>query len=341
VAQALVMSGALPGVSYVVTIYNKAPHLEGVMRSLANQAGEFERQYILIDDGSTDGSGELAARIVAGLPNAMLIRQENSGPSVAVNRGLEHVRLPFTQVIDGDDILAPYASRVLMKAALKSGCAGIWGRNIWYGSDAEIVFPPEPREIAVTVLDDALYWVIRIGHAGGSTYILDSATLMRAGGCDERVFVQDQSLPQRIAALAPIGIVDHLICMGPRDDPGRLMKRPVQQEHDQSLTAILTLADHPELPSRFRRLVQKQVTGRAWKYARRHRGAGPFSRNFRLFLAARLPCVRLGNETLLGCLEAYPRGGEVRLMPAIAARNAARASADAVPARQSAARNGR
>jgi hypothetical protein len=335
------MSDALPGVSYVVTIYNKAAHLEGVMRALANQAGAFERQFILVDDGSTDGSAELAARIAASLPNAMLIRQENLGPSIAVNRGLAHVRLPFTQVIDGDDILAPYASRLLMKAALESGCAGIWGRNIYYATPSEIVFPPEPGDPKVTVLDDALYWVIRIGHAGGSTYILDSATVKRVGGCDERVFVQDQSLPQRIAAAAPIGIVDHVICMGPRDDPGRLMKRPVQQEHDQSLTAILTLADHPDLPARFRRLVQKQVTGRAWKHAARHQGAGPLSRNFALFLAARLPCVRLGDDTLLAALEAYPRGREVRLMPEIAARSAARASADWDPARQSAARNGR
>ncbi len=78
----------LPGVSYVVTIYNKAPYLEGVVRALAGQDGDFERQYVLVDDGSTDDSGALAARLVAGLPNRTLIRQPNAGPSVAVNRGI-------------------------------------------------------------------------------------------------------------------------------------------------------------------------------------------------------------------------------------------------------------
>ena len=239
----------LPGVSYVVTIYNKAPYLEGVVRALAGQAGEFERQYILVDDGSTDGSGEIAARLVGGLPNAHLIRQENRGPSVAVNRGLEKASLPFTQIVDGDDVLAPYASRLLLRAARESGCGAIYGRNNWYGTPDELHFPPEPEHVAVRVLDDALYTIIRIGHAGGSTYILETDALKRAGGADERVFVQDQSLPQRMSFVAKIGFVDQLICMGPRDEPGRLMKFPVQQQHDQSLTALLTLKDHPELAS--------------------------------------------------------------------------------------------
>lgn len=331
----------LPGVSYVVTIYNKAPYLEGVVRALAGQAGEFERQYILVDDGSTDGSGELAARLASNLAGAHVIRQDNRGPSVAVNRGIEKASLPFTQIIDGDDILAPYATRLLLGAALESGCGAVYGRNAYYRAGEAPVFPPEPQNVAVRVLDDALYTIIRIGHAGGSTYILDTAALKRAGGADERVFVQDQSLPQRMAFVAKIGFIDAIICMGPRDEPGRLMKFPVQQQHDQSLTALLTLKDHPELPARLRRLVQKQVTGRAWKYAARHGGASPLSRYFGLFLAARLPGIALGEAALFSTLAAFPRGSAVRLMPDSAARSAARASADAAPARRSAARTGR
>ncbi len=51
------MSAPLPGVSYIVTIYNKAPYLEGVIRALAAQEGGFERQCVLTSmSGSTDGS---------------------------------------------------------------------------------------------------------------------------------------------------------------------------------------------------------------------------------------------------------------------------------------------
>ncbi len=336
------MSAALPGVTYIVTIYNKASYLEDVIGALAQQEGGFERQYVLVDDGSTDGSAEIAARLARNLANARFIRQgENYGPSLAVNRGLAEAKLPFTHIIDGDDVLAPYATKTLLQAALKSGCGAVYGRNAYYGSPAELRFSAEPADVAVTVLSDALYHVIDIGHAGGSTYILDTELFRRAGGCDERVFVQDQSIPQRMALAAPMGLVDCLICMGPRNEPGRLMKTPFQQQHDQSLTALLTLRDHPELPPRFRRLVQKQVTGRAWKHAARHEGASFLSRYFRLFVAARLPGVTLDDNTLASTLEAFRGSHTIRLMTQAAAKTAAGASADAAPARQSAARTDR
>ena len=335
------MDEMLPGVTYIVTIYNKAAYLEGVIQALANQQGRFERQYVLVDDGSTDGSDAIAARLAGELRNARYIRQENHGPSVAVNRGLAEATMPFTHIVDGDDVLAPYATKLLLKAALASGCGAIYGRNDWYRSPAELRFPEEPPNVAVTVLHDALYHVIRIGHAGGSTYILDTELFRRLGGCDERVFVQDQSIPQRMALTTRIGVVDCLICMGPRDEPGRLMKYPVQQQHDQSLTALLTLRDHPDLPPRVRRLVQKRVTGRAWKHVARHEGASPLSRYFWLFLAARVPGVKLGDRALEAALEAFRHGNRIRLMASAAAGSAAGASAGAAPALQNAARTGR
>lgn len=331
----------MSGVSYIVTIYNKARYLEGVLQALARQEGEFTRQFVLVDDGSSDGSGNIATRCIAGWSDARLIRQDNRGPAAAVNRGLAEASMPFTHIIDADDILAPYATKLLLDAARHSGCAAVYGRNTWYGSPADIAFPPEPATVAVTVLEDALFEVIRRGHAGGSTYILDTAIFKRVGGCDERVFVQDQSIPQRIAKVARIGIVDHLICMGPRDDPDRLMKYPVQQQHDQSLTALYTLRDDPDLAWRIRRLVQKQVTGRAWKYAARHDGATWLSPFFWLFLAARLPGVRLSDDALAATLDAFRRRNAIRLMAPAAATSAAEASACASPAPRTAARNGR
>jgi hypothetical protein len=306
--------GPLPGVSYIVTIYNKAPYLEGVLRALASQEGAFEREYVLVDDGSTDGSGAIAARLAPSLPNARLIRQENRGPSAAVNRGLAEVSFPFTYIVDGDDILAPYATKLLVRIAVEKDAVAVYGRNTWYPAGEAPRFPPEPAKPKVTLIEDALYEVIRIGHAGGSTYVCDTAALKRLGGADPRVFVQDQSIAQRMARAGRIGLVDALVAMGPRDEPGRLMKTPVQQQHDQSLTALLTLADCPELAPRFRRLVQKQVTGRAWKYAAREAGASFLSPYFRLFLRARLPFARLSDRDLLRTLDAFRAHARIRLM---------------------------
>ena len=45
-------------VSYVVTVYNKAPYLPFLLDGLARQQGGFAREFVFVDDGSSDGSLE-------------------------------------------------------------------------------------------------------------------------------------------------------------------------------------------------------------------------------------------------------------------------------------------
>ena len=49
----------MASVSFVIPVYNKARYLKFVLNSLANQNGEFDREFIFINDGSTDGSLEI------------------------------------------------------------------------------------------------------------------------------------------------------------------------------------------------------------------------------------------------------------------------------------------
>ena len=304
----------MPGVTYLVTIYNKARYLPGVLAAIRGQQGEFDRQYVLIDDGSTDGSAELAAAIISDWPKAQLIRQDNHGPSVATNRALAAAEMPFTHIVDADDVLAPYATKALLRAAATSGCGLVYGRVGYYQTPEEIRFPAEPDEIHVSVVEDTLFTVIARGIAGSSALLVDTEAFRSVGGCDERVFVQDQSIPQRMAAVTTIGRFDHLLCLGPQNEPGRLMKSEAQTVHDQSLTALNTLLDNPELPLRLRRLVQRQLTGRAWYWASQRDGATPLSPFFRLFVLARLPGVVLPYERLESTFAAYKYHNDIRLM---------------------------
>ena len=49
----------VPKVSFVATVYNKAPFLPHVAAALAAQEGAFDREFILVNDGSTDASRDL------------------------------------------------------------------------------------------------------------------------------------------------------------------------------------------------------------------------------------------------------------------------------------------
>lgn len=99
------MTGA-PRVSVITTVYNAEPFLEATLGSLLAQTfTEFEA--IVVDDGSTDGSAAIVARLADRDPRIRLIRQRNAGYSRAANRGLEAARGELIGFLDHDDLWRP------------------------------------------------------------------------------------------------------------------------------------------------------------------------------------------------------------------------------------------
>ena len=71
------------GVSFVVPVYNKAPYLPGVLDAIRAQRGDFARQYVFVDDGSSDGSLALLKRLTGGWPDTVIETQPNRGSANA------------------------------------------------------------------------------------------------------------------------------------------------------------------------------------------------------------------------------------------------------------------
>ena len=77
-----------PSISVIVPVYNVHAHVGAAIASLRAQTwGDFEA--LVIDDGSTDGSGELARAAIGDDPRFRLITQANRGLSGARNTGLD------------------------------------------------------------------------------------------------------------------------------------------------------------------------------------------------------------------------------------------------------------
>ena len=97
-------SGKDPRVSVVMSVYNGEKYLAGAIRSiLAQTFTDFE--FIIIDDGSTDGSRAIIQRLED--PRIRLIAQENWGLAAALNRGIGLARGAYMARMDADDISAP------------------------------------------------------------------------------------------------------------------------------------------------------------------------------------------------------------------------------------------
>jgi glycosyltransferase involved in cell wall biosynthesis len=281
----------MPGaaVSFVVTVYNKRRYLAAVLASLAAQEGDFERETIIVDDGSTDDSRELIEELGPRLPGFRLIAQSNQGPSVATNRGIRAASMPLVKLLDGDDLLAPYATRALIDGMERLDAAVMIGEGMAYRPGEAPRWPgiagSPPRLLA-----DPLAALIRSIWFTPSNMLVRRDALIAGGGCDERVFVQDYALALRLAASCRFGVCDSVVAAAPEaGDDARLSMNKAQILHDLNLAMLLFLDDRPALPARYRRLAWRRIAGRAWKWARREGGRPLFSQEAWWALAAHLP----------------------------------------------------
>ena len=109
-----------PLVSVIIPIYNTAPFLGYCLNSLVSQTYP-HWQAILIDDGSTDGSRDIARRYVQLDPRFQLHSIPNGGVSKARNLGLEYAAGKYLHFLDSDDVLAPETLERQVAAAESTG----------------------------------------------------------------------------------------------------------------------------------------------------------------------------------------------------------------------------
>lgn len=93
-------------VSIIVPVFNAAAHLEPCVRSILAQT--YDRiELILIDDGSTDGSGEVCDRLAAEDSRIVVRHQVNAGIAGAQNAGLDLATGALLTFCDNDDLMSP------------------------------------------------------------------------------------------------------------------------------------------------------------------------------------------------------------------------------------------
>lgn len=92
-----------PKISVIVPVYNTEKYISRCLDSLLCQNFDEKYEIIIIDDGSTDNSPDLAAEYAMSFKNVKLYSQENGGLSAARNTGLEHARGKYIAFVDSDD----------------------------------------------------------------------------------------------------------------------------------------------------------------------------------------------------------------------------------------------
>jgi glycosyltransferase involved in cell wall biosynthesis len=93
-----------PLISVIIPCFNYGAYLQQCLQSVLTSAQDIPKEIIVIDDGSTDNTPEIARQFQE---HVTYIHQENAGLSAARNTGMRHATGKYLLFLDADDLLAP------------------------------------------------------------------------------------------------------------------------------------------------------------------------------------------------------------------------------------------
>ena len=100
------VEGMSPLVSVLMPAFNAGRYLAESVESVRGQTFE-DWELVVVDDGSSDDTGEIARRCAAADARVRYVRRPNGGQAAARNTGLGEARAPLVAFLDADDLWLP------------------------------------------------------------------------------------------------------------------------------------------------------------------------------------------------------------------------------------------
>ena len=280
------------GISFIVTVFNKEKFIHHTLKSI-NKNLEKNSELIIINDGSTDNSLSVINKFLKIYPNinSKIINQENTGPSRAINKALKYVKYSHIKMVDGDDILAPNVTTYMFSEMIRLNLDLLYGHWVWDENHFNYKFNEEYS--SAFYLQNSFKKIFLSGWGGFSNLMIKTDTIKKVGGCDENVFIQDYSLPLRVAGyhyknkhLKPfsIGLTKRTICVAPKFIENRIITNNAQTLHDLSIASINFLYNHNHVPTQLKKELYKKIIRRCWKWKKKNKETSYFSWDFFKFI---------------------------------------------------------
>jgi glycosyltransferase involved in cell wall biosynthesis len=255
-----------PLVSVIVPAYNAATTLERTLASALAQT-YCTLELVVVDDGSTDTTREIAARFARADPRLRVVSKPNGGLASAWNRGVAETRGAWIAPLDGDDLWHPTKIEKQMGLALTAlsppGFVYCFSRIV----DADDVVLGDVRSFAAAgrALNRHV-WRNFVGN--GSACLFHRTAVEAAGGYDERRRVRgvdgsdDLILQLAIAGERDIACVPEYL-VGYRLGGGLTADSDRMRRAWENVKETLRAGDFPVAPSALR----WASGGRAFNYA--------------------------------------------------------------------------
>jgi len=146
-------------ISIIVPVYNVEKYLQQFFDSIMTQTFQ-DFEVLLIDDGSTDKSGEMCDEYAKRENRVRVFHKRNGGVSSARNIGLSEAKGEWIYFSDADDRLYPNTLEMLLKE-IGADCAMSIGGYEVYDENGNLVYSESDRDCGIMDKDSALLQMFR------------------------------------------------------------------------------------------------------------------------------------------------------------------------------------
>ncbi len=277
-------------VSYVITAFNKERFVNYLLDSFIREGGSYKREYIVIDDGSTDNTVSLYKKAESILPGPIkIIRQSNMGASHATNLGVKLASHSWIRLVDGDDLVIKGSTENLMNALYD------YNSNFAYGDLDEHDYLNngikdysfENINVEVLSRSKGLKRFIKNCPANSSSILVSKQRFMESGGCDETLVSPDQMLFLRLFQLGGGLRIPQAVAVVPKQAPGRLAEQIKRSRYDSICALIRLISENPDLENKFKQQAYRRAMSRAYNY-HKYFGGNPFSKYLYFYIFSKL-----------------------------------------------------
>lgn len=180
-------------VSVIVPAYNEKEGIAAAVRSLASGDHPGGIEVVVVDDGSTDGTADIAEGL--GLPNVRVVRKPNGGKASALNTGVALARHDLIVMVDGDTIFEPDSVRQLVQPFGDPRVGAVAG-NVKVGNRNSLVAKWQHIEYVIGFnLDRRLYETLRcMPTVPGAIGAFRREALVQAGGISDDTLAEDTDI---------------------------------------------------------------------------------------------------------------------------------------------------
>lgn len=197
-------------ISIIVPLYNVEKYLDNAIRHLLNQTYT-NLEIILVDDGSTDSSGQMCDEYAAQDSRIRVIHKKNGGTSSARNCGIEAATGDYIGFLDADDYVSETMYEVLHRTINENNCIVAQVMFRYIDEEGKEINDPYPASKYVGFLPRSEMFRLLMLHIGDSSLCtkLIRADFMKKFRFEENRLNEDFELVLRM-----LGQVDGVYSVG-------------------------------------------------------------------------------------------------------------------------------